>query len=628
MPSRDAIVVRNLPELTTEADVKTFFDTRIKNADTVVFPLVDDSQRAASRLKCATVELNHAVKDKALKYDGEEFIPAFAGGGKSLIEIDASLIGAVTLASHHNPEFDIYFVHGLGGDVFSSWANESTGHMWTRDSFPLQCINLGVRGRFSMLGYDAKVLDKKSKNFQSAAEEILNHIRADRPRGCTLPIFFVCHSLGGIVVTQALSLALTKPAVKPEFQFIQHMVRGVVYFGTPFQGTLNADFTTPIVSIVGSLTGVNTSFVGDLRSFSSDKLPRLMMNFNNIRNEENIEVLVFIEKLSDGPTRVTTRASATLPFTPPVVPIGINASHRDMVKFASGKEARETITEIVNMIKKKLDIPIIPTSPNLPPYLELPVLQVPGYEGKKAPGTDDNKGFGRLALFDTIFVIDDTGSMQVAANSNEPAGPDRKTRWNILTQSMQYIGNIAADYDPDGVDIHFLVSGHLNKTNIKSGQEVLNLLSRVDLEQGVGGTYFAAVLAEILGPYVARYKDYFEATKRQEKADKVRPLNVIVLTDGKSDDARSTKRIIVRIGKQLDDMNAPDTQIGLQFLQVGDDEDAAKWLRSLDNDLEVAHDVRDYVDTRTFDSPKNSGDFTRNLREILLGAIDRDIDDS
>jgi hypothetical protein len=82
------------------------------------------------------------------------------------------------------------------------------------------------------------------------------------------------------------------------------MVRGVVYFGTPFQGSRNADLIAPIASMVGSLTRVNTNFVGDLKTFSSDKLPGLMMAFNNIRNEEKMEVLVFIEKLSDGPARV------------------------------------------------------------------------------------------------------------------------------------------------------------------------------------------------------------------------------------------------------------------------------------------------------------------------------------
>jgi hypothetical protein len=94
-----------LPELTTEADIKTFFDTRLKHAETVVFPLVDDSQRPVGKFKCATVELNHAVKDRALRHNGAEFIPA--GGGKSRIEIDATLLGPVTLASHYNPEFEL-----------------------------------------------------------------------------------------------------------------------------------------------------------------------------------------------------------------------------------------------------------------------------------------------------------------------------------------------------------------------------------------------------------------------------------------------------------------------------------------------------------------------------------------
>lgn len=101
-------------------------------------------------------------------------------------------------------------------------------------------------------------------------------------------------------------LALAKPAIKPEFQFIQQMVQGVVYFGTPFQGSRNADIMAPIASLYGSLTRVNTSFIGEMRTFSADKLPSLMMAFNNIRNEEKIEVLVFVEKLADGPAKVVS----------------------------------------------------------------------------------------------------------------------------------------------------------------------------------------------------------------------------------------------------------------------------------------------------------------------------------
>jgi hypothetical protein len=112
MHSRDTLVVRNLPETTTVGDIQTFFDTRVKHADTIVFPLVKDSQKSAGKLKCATVELNRAVKDKALKYNGAEFIAA--GGGKSKIEIDASLLGPITLAEHNNPEFEFVSIsYGL-----------------------------------------------------------------------------------------------------------------------------------------------------------------------------------------------------------------------------------------------------------------------------------------------------------------------------------------------------------------------------------------------------------------------------------------------------------------------------------------------------------------------------------
>jgi hypothetical protein len=204
-PARSTVAVRNLPELTTEADIKTFFDTRVKHADTRVFPLVCDTQRAAGKFKCTTVELNHKERRKVLKLNQENFLPA-AGGQTARIEIDDALTGAVTLASHNNPQYEyvqfvffffffflffslqlmlnsLYFVHGVGGNVFGSWVNDLTWHMWPRDSFPEQSINSGLRGRFSTIGYDAKVLDGgEPKTIQAAAEAIMSYVRADRPQ--------------------------------------------------------------------------------------------------------------------------------------------------------------------------------------------------------------------------------------------------------------------------------------------------------------------------------------------------------------------------------------------------------------------------------------------------------------
>lgn len=269
-----------------------------------------------------------------------------------------------------------------------------------------------------------------------------------------------------------------------------------------------------------------------------------------------------------------------------------------MVKFANATEARHSITEIVNMIKRKLGLDIIPT-PEPKVGEPLTVIHLPD-QPDQIIEKDKNAGFKQLARFDTVFVIDDTGSMQSPASSSATAPSDNTSRWDVLTRSLQFIANIAAEHDKDGVDIHFLISSDLNRTNVASGQEVLNLLAEVDLEQGVGGTYFEPVLANILGPYVANYREYFDSSRKKLKATQPKPLNIIVLTDGQDDEEDATEELLVRIAKQLDDINAPANQVGIQFLQVGDDPEAARYLKRLDNDLKQAHGVRDVRILRTF----------------------------
>jgi hypothetical protein len=265
-----------------------------------------------------------------------------------------------------------------------------------------------------------------------------------------------------------------------------------------------------------------------------------------------------------------------------------------MVKFRDGTEARFVITEILNMIKRKLKMPVEPVSPGAPVGPILPVISLPDNLIPTSGPGEDNDGFSQLSQFDTVFVVDDTGSMGLAANSKEVFVPGKtKSRWNILTRSLQYIANIAAEYDEDGVDIQFLKTKKLNRSNIKNGQEVLNLLQQVDFTKTKGGTYFEEVLAPILGSYVQRYKNYFDKLTRQEEAVEVKPLNVIVITDGADDDEEVTEELLVGIAKKLDEMTAPRSQVGIQFLQVGDDPKAAEFLKRLDDDLKKVHGIRD-----------------------------------
>ena len=55
-------------------------------------------------------------------------------------------------------------------------------------------------------------------------------------------------------------------------------------------------------------------------------------------------------------------------------------------------------------------------------------------------------------MFDAVFIVDDTGSMIQAARDSEPEGQDR---WAATAEALQYIAQLAASNDPDGIDVRF-----------------------------------------------------------------------------------------------------------------------------------------------------------------------------
>ncbi|KAI0278680.1 hypothetical protein BGY98DRAFT_916678, partial [Russula aff. rugulosa BPL654] len=102
-----------------------------------------------------------------------------------------------------------------------------------------------------------------------------------------------------------------------------------------------------------------------------------------------------------------------------------------------------------------------------------------------------------------------------------------------------------------------------------------------------------------------------------------KPISILVITDGvPTDDPRS---VIVEIARRLDVRNVPLRQLGIQFAQIGDDANAAKALKELDDQLGPDHGVHDTVDTTPFSQAESSlrADL---IIKIVLGAIDSAID--
>jgi von Willebrand factor type A domain len=219
-----------------------------------------------------------------------------------------------------------------------------------------------------------------------------------------------------------------------------------------------------------------------------------------------------------------------------------------------------------------------------------------------------------LTQFDTVFLIDDSGSM---------AGRS----WRETQAALSAITPICTAHDANGIDIYFL--NHRNQhatsnlggyTNITTTAAVENIFQTV---RPLGGTPTGTRLNQILKPYLAEVENSIEREGHGHEAT-TKPLNIIVITDGvPSDDVES---VVVSAAKKLDAYGAEPWQLGIQFFQVGREPEAADDLRDLDDALSGAHGIRDIVDTVPWigdDSQVLTGD---GLLKAVLGAVVRKLD--
>jgi len=223
-----------------------------------------------------------------------------------------------------------------------------------------------------------------------------------------------------------------------------------------------------------------------------------------------------------------------------------------------------------------------------------------------------------LSTFDTVFLIDDSGSM---------AGRS----WREVKTVLANITPICTSHDADGVDVFFLnhKSGDAGDAaegkaaggyNVTTDEAVERLFDRV---RPTAATPTGTRINAILKPYLRHYEDRVRATGDADGTG-VKPVNMIVITDGVPTD--DLEGVLLAIAKKLDKLEAPPFQVGIQFFQVGNELSAAEALRDLDDHL--GRDVRDMVDTVSWNSrdgaqPALTADA---ILKTVLGAVVRRVD--
>ncbi|KAH7924335.1 hypothetical protein BV22DRAFT_1035228 [Leucogyrophana mollusca] len=236
-------------------------------------------------------------------------------------------------------------------------------------------------------------------------------------------------------------------------------------------------------------------------------------------------------------------------------------------------------------------------------YCEQPTLRaedIPRVIQREAAVDHREEGLKRLAGIKAVILVDDSLSME-------------GTLWGQAREALGGVAALANKYGSKGIDLFFLHQDGF-ASNLKTKREVENIFDSVC---PIGeDTPTAAKLEHIINYYLP----FLEAQNSTHE-----PITVIILTDGVATDHEDLPSRIVEAAHRLENHNIGPDMFGIQFVQIGDDAEAAEAFHELDDHLAERYKIRDIVDATPFDPIQGAFD-TEYMLKILLGGINKDLD--
>jgi hypothetical protein len=184
--------------------------------------------------------------------------------------VDKNFIGFTPLSDPEDANVDIIAVTGLGGHALGSFRSADGTTVWLRDFAPQDI----PRARVITYGYDTSVADSDSnQGVRELAHTLLNGLVDFRQRTQTKqrPLIFVCHSLGGVVLKEALVMSSKITDLKHNsLHDVMRMTHGLVLMGVPNLGLRHSQ----LESVVKGRP--NECFIRDLQVRADGEAPQFL----------------------------------------------------------------------------------------------------------------------------------------------------------------------------------------------------------------------------------------------------------------------------------------------------------------------------------------------------------------
>ncbi|KAL8848384.1 MAG: hypothetical protein Q9221_006583 [Calogaya cf. arnoldii] len=272
------------------------------------------------------------------------------------------------------PIVDIIFVHGLGGTSQKTWSrNRDTQFFWPREWLPLEpgferarILTFGYNAHFASSGRE-NVLDIAdfAKDLLFGMKYGLNEDSQELEVG-RVPVIFVAHSMGGLIVKKAHILG------RNDEQYKQCIgaTSAVLFLSTPHRGTNLAELLNRILA-VSVFNHSPKQYIAELRQ-NSPALQDINEQFRNIAPQLHLFSFYETQQTAVGPRRmmVLEKDSSILGY-PNEISKALDADHHNVCKYTNQQDPNyiSVRNALKSLLRKSTTatpaVPLIP-QPTLP----------------------------------------------------------------------------------------------------------------------------------------------------------------------------------------------------------------------------------------------------------------------
>jgi len=255
-----------------------------------------------------------------------------------------------SICIHHRSSttctLDIIAVHGLSDDAIETWSHAGSGAHWLRDFLPRKVDDV----RILLFTYDATAAFSQSiTGIVVQARRLLRSMTEWRSEGNEKErsIIFVAHSLGGIVVKQALIQA----QYEPRYSSIRDASIGVLFFGTPHQENDKMTYGSVLANVARKLSYRPLPTLINALENNSDELQQLNTHFKV--QSLRYHIVSFYEQRPIHLDLVVEKQSVLLDVEHEDA-IPVYADHRQMCKFEKDDDDTfQTVWKKIEQIRKQ-----------------------------------------------------------------------------------------------------------------------------------------------------------------------------------------------------------------------------------------------------------------------------------